>query len=608
MKKSKALLMPLALSLLLAGCADTTGNSSESASQESSETSASTSESSTSETSTSNSGSSTSETSGSSSSSSESVIEEITVSITDSKGNSSGTAYVGDTVTLTAKVAGVEGKTIAWSSDHTDIATVSETGVVTTIKAGSVTISATVEGVAATYSLTVENVPVAGIAINNKADCSSVSLRKTVQLTATVSPENAFDKTVTWESSDTTVASVDATGLVTPIKQGTAKITAKAGDCSDFIDITVTDPVINADESGLPESYKVSTYREYQVDVDHTGTANDPLDFKTDHSVNVSYSDAQLSIPVMSMPIDNNNYNYLKFVVETSGTYYLFSRYDAKANPNPDPDLYGIYKDDAKDENRVGSYYNFKYDSSDSTAAKFVTGKEDFFLSIQLDAGTYVAKLGKAVAEYEMGIVSVSKKDDSGYEIISATSNPDKKTVTDHYSMEFVKDTAVFSSSMNTGYCAVDGDLHKFNYKEEDNEYLYVDEKEEITVSDMNSFFSWERLLSDKAFKYEETTTVGSGDDSKTIDVFKANLADADDGNSLNIFFSGLGVSEYAQTFMVATDAETGKVSALAITYKDGSTVNVGVEAITDLSITVTHHDVNNDGAAGEDSGITQDW
>ncbi len=602
--------MPLALSLLLAGCADTTGNSSESASQESSETSASSSGSSTSETSISSSGSSTSETSGSSSSSSDSVIEEITISITDSKGNSSGTAYVGDTVTLTAKVTGVEGKTIAWSSDHTDIATVSDAGVVTAIKAGSATISATVEGVTATYSLTVENVPVAGIAINNKADCSSVSLRKTVQLTATVSPENAFDKTVTWESSDTTVASVDATGLVTPVKQGTAKITAKAGDCSDFIDITVTDPIINADESSLPESYKVSTYREYQVDVTHAGTISDPLDFKTDHSVNVSYSDAQLSIPVMSMPIDNNNYNYLKFVVETSGTYYLFSRYDEKANPSLDPDLYGIYKDyvDSLEKNKLSnsSNYTYTYSSASSTAAKYVTGKSDFFLSIQLDAGTYVAKLGKAVAEYEMGIVSVSEKDDSGYEIISATSNPDKKTVTDHYSMEFVKDTAIFLSYMNIGYCAVDGDLHKFNYKEEDNEYLYVDEKEEITVSDMNSFFSWETLLSDKAFKYEETTTVGSGDESKTIDVFKADLANVD--NDLEFFFSGLGVSEYAQTFMVATDAETGKVSALALAYKDGSTVNVGVEAITDLSITVTHHDVNNDGAAGEDSGITQDW
>ena len=55
----------------------------------------------------------------------------------------------------------------------------------------------------------------------------------TVQLTATVTGTGAFDKTVTWSSSDPAVATVDENGLVTAVKEGTATITATAnGDTS----------------------------------------------------------------------------------------------------------------------------------------------------------------------------------------------------------------------------------------------------------------------------------------------------------------------------------------------------------------------------------------
>ena len=62
--------------------------------------------------------------------------------------------------------------------------------------------------------------------------------RETLELTegesatlkATVSPERAADKTVTWSSSDESKATVDASGKVTAVKEGKVKITAKAGD------------------------------------------------------------------------------------------------------------------------------------------------------------------------------------------------------------------------------------------------------------------------------------------------------------------------------------------------------------------------------------------
>ena len=61
-----------------------------------------------------------------------------------------------------------------------------------------------------------------------------------VQLTATVAPEDATDKTVTWSSDKTSVATVDATGKVTAVAAGEATITAKAGDKTATCKVTVT--------------------------------------------------------------------------------------------------------------------------------------------------------------------------------------------------------------------------------------------------------------------------------------------------------------------------------------------------------------------------------
>ena len=61
-----------------------------------------------------------------------------------------------------------------------------------------------------------------------------------VQLKATVAPDNATDKTVTWTSDKPAVATVDATGKVTAGTEGTATITAQAGDKTAICKVTVT--------------------------------------------------------------------------------------------------------------------------------------------------------------------------------------------------------------------------------------------------------------------------------------------------------------------------------------------------------------------------------
>lgn len=100
--------------------------------------------------------------------------------------------------------------------------------------------------------LTVTSVAVTEVKLNKTA--TSLAVGNTETLIATVSPESATDKTVTWSSDNEGVAKVDSNGKVTAVSVGTAKITAKAGDKT--ADCTVT--VKQAVTLKAPETYKTT--------------------------------------------------------------------------------------------------------------------------------------------------------------------------------------------------------------------------------------------------------------------------------------------------------------------------------------------------------------
>ncbi|MDR2449312.1 MAG: Ig-like domain-containing protein [Prevotellaceae bacterium] len=138
---------------------------------------------------------------------------------------------VGEAATLTATVApdNATDKTITWSSNATGIATVNNDGVVTAVAIGAATVTATAgNGVTATCAVTVSTVEVTAITLSE----TSLSLYPagTANLTATVAPANATDKTVTWSSNAEGIATVDQTGLVTAVAIGAATVTATAGN------------------------------------------------------------------------------------------------------------------------------------------------------------------------------------------------------------------------------------------------------------------------------------------------------------------------------------------------------------------------------------------
>ena len=82
------------------------------------------------------------------------------------------------------------------------------------------------------------DVPVTGITVDPAT--ASLTVGGTQQLTATVEPAGATNPTVTWSSSDTSIATVDENGLVTAVAVGTATITGAAGDQTATCAVTVT--------------------------------------------------------------------------------------------------------------------------------------------------------------------------------------------------------------------------------------------------------------------------------------------------------------------------------------------------------------------------------
>lgn len=155
-----------------------------------------------------------------------------------------GSVTVGEQLTLTATVAPSDAtnKAVTWSSSDDTIATVTD-GVVTGVAAGDATITVTtVDGsFTATCAVTVSaaTVAVTGVTVSPTSD--SIAVSETLTLTATVAPENATNKAVTWSTSEATVATVED-GVVTGVSAGTATITVTTvdGSFTDTCEVTVT--------------------------------------------------------------------------------------------------------------------------------------------------------------------------------------------------------------------------------------------------------------------------------------------------------------------------------------------------------------------------------
>ena len=136
------------------------------------------------------------------------------------------------TLTATVKPSNATNKTVTWSSSNTSVATVDSSGKVTGVSAGTATITVTTSdgGYTATCQVTVSATQVSVTGVRLDKSTLSLGEGKSGRLTATVFPSNATDKGVTWRSTDTSVASVSADGLVIGIAEGSCLVYVKTDD------------------------------------------------------------------------------------------------------------------------------------------------------------------------------------------------------------------------------------------------------------------------------------------------------------------------------------------------------------------------------------------
>lgn len=152
----------------------------------------------------------------------------------------------GETLELFYKLEPSDATTqgVVWASDNTDVATVDEDGIVTAVRAGTATITVSVKGqpeIKATCTITVKSSTIAVTKLTLSQTSAEVSVGKTLTLSCTIEPTDATNKELVWSSSDETIATVDAQGVVTGVKAGTVTITvASKSDPSVKATCTVT--------------------------------------------------------------------------------------------------------------------------------------------------------------------------------------------------------------------------------------------------------------------------------------------------------------------------------------------------------------------------------
>ena len=172
------------------------------------------------------------------------------------------TVVEGDTLRLTATATNVYGQVVAgvefvWASGNTAVAVVDSTGLVTGVGAGQAEVMATAAGLTGRAELAVvAPLPTTVAVMPDTVVLTAVG--QTAQLTAEVRDQagRVMDGVpVAWLSAETTVAAVDASGLVTAVGGGAVTVTARAGEASGDALVTVA---IDLDRVALVALYNAT--------------------------------------------------------------------------------------------------------------------------------------------------------------------------------------------------------------------------------------------------------------------------------------------------------------------------------------------------------------
>lgn len=196
---------------------------------------------------------------------------------------------VGETYHLTAKVSPEDAtdKSVVWKSEDESIATVDQEGLVTAVKGGSKTmITATSGEFSASCAVTIEEdvIPVKGITLDK--EIIEMAVGSSCRLNATITPSDATDKTIIWDSSDETIAIVSSSGVIAALKEGDVTITAYSSDRkkSDSCGVFIKDVKIALAKTtgiiGVNDNLNVAPYLKSNVSIDQSDVTLSSSDLK----------------------------------------------------------------------------------------------------------------------------------------------------------------------------------------------------------------------------------------------------------------------------------------------------------------------------------------
>ena len=182
-------------------------------------------------------------------------IKEATAITITSAGDATTITTDNGTLQLTAAITPEDAtdQSVVWEVDDDTKATISESGLLTALGNGTVLVKVTANGgtdVTNTFQVVISGqiIDVESVAISSAGDATTISTDDgTLQLTATVSPENATDKTVSWSVDDESKATISNTGLLTALDNGSVVVTATANggvDIKSTFNVTISGQII----------------------------------------------------------------------------------------------------------------------------------------------------------------------------------------------------------------------------------------------------------------------------------------------------------------------------------------------------------------------------
>lgn len=290
---------------------------------------------------------------------------------------------IGSTEQLTATVSpdDATNKSLLWKSSDESIVTVSTTGLISAITVGTSTITVATSDGNKTASCLVTVIPISISSIVLDKSSAEIAVGETEMLAATILPNNATNKNIIWKSSDIDVASVNDSGLVTGIAEGSANITAVTvdGNYSDSCSITVKEKVKNVSfsiDGGMfasDQTLSLSTETSDAV-IYYTVDGSDPTESSIKYENSFTVSGTNTTIIVKAIAIKNGMFNS-----DIESSSYVFTCKIKTAFVSPDG--MSVTMNYITIVRKTGSYqYTINYTLKNTTTDK------------ELDEGAFVLK------------------------------------------------------------------------------------------------------------------------------------------------------------------------------------------------------------------------